>query len=74
MPMSRRTQRKVVKEAIASSAGEAEAVRSTIQNHPEPPEDPSRAEWMKLGADSPALGFWNRPEEDIYSPDDGEPI
>jgi hypothetical protein len=41
---------------------------------PPPPEDPSRVEWMKIAEASPALEFWNRPDEDIYCPEDGEPI
>jgi hypothetical protein len=29
---------------------------------------------MRLAETSPALGFWNRPEEDVYTDNDGEPI
>jgi len=38
------------------------------------PEDPSDEQVMRLAESSGALSFWESPEEDIYSPDDGSPL
>ena len=45
-----------------------------LQTFPGSPQDPSRAQWMKLAETSPGLDFWNDPEEDVYTETDGEPI
>ena len=37
------------------------------------PSDPSQSQWMKLQQHSGAFD-WDRPEEDGYSLDDGEPV
>jgi hypothetical protein len=42
--------------------------------YPELPAEPTREQWMKLAETSPGLEFWNRPEEDQYTSNDGEPI
>lgn len=39
-----------------------------------PVEDPSSEQWLKLLERSGSLSFWNRPEEDIYTENDGEPL
>lgn len=39
----------------------------------ENPEDPESAQWMLLQERSGAFDFWMRPEEDVYSDDDGMP-
>jgi len=31
-------------------------------------------DWLEAAARNPAFAFLNEPEEDIYSPDDGEPF
>lgn len=36
--------------------------------------DATRLQWMKLTETSPGFDFWNHPDEDIYSLEDGEPI
>lgn len=38
------------------------------------PEDANRAQWMRLTETSAGFAFWNHPDEDIYSEDDGEPV
>lgn len=38
------------------------------------PCEPSRVQWMRIQETSCAFDFWNRPEEDIYTIDDGEPV
>lgn len=39
-----------------------------------PPEDPTTEQEMHLIETSGALDFWDRPEEDGYTSNDGEPI
>lgn len=36
------------------------------------PEDATRAQWLKVAESS--LGFWNQPQEDVYTENDGDPI
>lgn len=47
---------------------------STQQMFPVSPEEPTPEQWMRLAETSPGLDFWNRPEEDVYSDKDGEPV
>jgi len=35
--------------------------------------DPTSDQMMRAAEISGALDFWDRPDEDVYSPDDGEP-
>ncbi len=37
-------------------------------------EDPCGVQWMILQERSGAFDFWNDPEEDIYTEEDGEPV
>jgi len=37
-------------------------------------EDPTSEQVLKLLESSGTLSFWNEPEEDVYTHDDGEPI
>jgi hypothetical protein len=46
---------------------------ATRQTQSTTADDPSREEWMRLAEQSSGLEFWNRPEEDIYTLDDGVP-
>ena len=46
---------------------------SIVKTYSATPSDPSLSQWMRLQETSGAFDFWNRPEEDIYSSDDGEP-
>jgi hypothetical protein len=63
---------RIIDAVEGSTAGtENITVRQTWSGHPE---DPTRTQWMRLAETSPALGFWNRPEEDVYTDNDGEPI
>ena len=38
------------------------------------PSDPTSDQRMRIVEVSGTLDFWDRPEEDIYSPEDGEPV
>ncbi len=42
--------------------------------HVSPPSDPTTEQAMRLVELSGSLDFWDRPEEDIYTLDDGRPI
>jgi hypothetical protein len=37
-------------------------------------EDPSAAQRMRLIEASGTVSFWDDPEEDVYDPEDGEPV
>ena len=60
------------------------APREADDDHPEtsfgavmqavPPPDPTAEQYLKLIEISGALDFWERPEEDVYSAEDGEPV
>lgn len=39
-----------------------------------PSDDESETEWLRAAASNPAFNSLADPEEDIYSPDDGEPF
>lgn len=41
--------------------------------HVAPPADPTAEQIMRIVEASGALDFWDRDEEDVYSPEDGEP-
>ena len=36
--------------------------------------DPTTMQWMRLVETAPGLAFWDRPEEDVYLPTDGEQL
>ncbi len=38
------------------------------------PSEPTPRQWMRLVEMSGTLDFWNDPDEDIYTPEDGQPI
>ena len=38
------------------------------------PSDPTLEQYMRIIEVSGALDFWDREEEDIYSPEDGDPV
>jgi hypothetical protein len=76
--MRKKQNRIAVEPDATSPAGEAIAITSGADNDTlfqesrNKPLEPSRIQWMSL-SESP-LGFWNAPEEDIYTEADGEPI
>lgn len=39
-----------------------------------PPDDPTPEQRMAIVEASGSLSFWDEPEEDIYSDDDGQPV
>lgn len=41
---------------------------------PNLPEDPTPAQSMRLTEASGVLAFWDDPAEDVYGPDDGDPV
>lgn len=41
---------------------------------PERPADPTASQYMKLMESSRGLAFWTEKGEDIYSPEDGDPL
>ncbi len=53
---------------------EATRTLNTAPIHRYPPEDPTLDQQMKLVEESGVLDFWDRPEEDGYTDNDGEPI
>ena len=38
------------------------------------PDDATRSQWMRLIETSPGFSFWDNPEEDVYTYEDGDPI
>jgi hypothetical protein len=48
--------------------------RESVEYHVEQNADPSVEDQMRMTERSGSLDFWMRPEEDVYSMDDGEPV
>jgi hypothetical protein len=41
---------------------------------PHTPEDPTSTQYMRLQETSETLAFWDDPEEDVYGPENGDPV
>ena len=65
LPTSERMSQEIQTETLAAS---------TFIYIPSVPSDPTEEQRLKLMEISGAYDFWDRPEEDIYSSDDGQPV
>lgn len=59
---------------IVEDEPETSSINQPITIPLKPPADPSAEQRMRAMEVSGALDFWDRPEEDIYTLDDGEPV
>ena len=57
------------------SEDETETTRTAdLLDAEDPPSDPTPEQTLRLIEISGSFDFWDAPEEDIYSPDDGSPL